>query len=129
MSKVKSSNTNPEIEIRKYLRKNKVNPTRGKIDLPGRPDFIFPKYKSVLFVNGCFWHQHNCSRGKRIPKSNREYWRIKLEKNVKRDKKNQRKLRKMGWQVVKIWECQIKSESRLVKMLQGVLNDSGNVDT
>lgn len=81
-------------------------------DLPGRPDFVFPRRKKVIFVNGCFWHQHKgCSRAN-VPQSNQDYWKSKLEGNIKRDKSNSRRLRATGWNVMTIWECETKPSNK-----------------
>jgi len=123
MAKVKSRNTKPELEVKQFLLKHKIRPSTKKFKLPGQPDFILPKYKTVIFVHGCFWHQHNCSRGKRVPKSNIKYWKSKLEKNVIRDRKNDRELKKIGWKAVKIWECQIKDKIKLEKIIKKHFSD------
>lgn len=123
MAKVKSHDTKPEIKVKKFLLKNKIRPSTKKYQLPGSPDIILPKYKTVIFVHGCFWHQHNCSRGKRIPKSNIKYWKLKLEQNVIRDQKNNRKLKKLGWKVIQIWECQILDKIKLEKIIKKHFSD------
>jgi len=79
-------------------------------DLPGKPDIVLPKYKTVIFVHGCFWHQHkNCNKSS-LPETNREKWKEKLEGNVERDKRNYKELKKLGWKVIVIWECEIKNK-------------------
>ena len=77
-------------------------------DLPGKPDLVLPKYRTAIFVNGCFWHQHKECKYSRLPKTNIDFWKRKLEGNIQRDKLNQSKLKDMGWKVIIIWECQIK---------------------
>ncbi|MEA3364551.1 MAG: DNA mismatch endonuclease Vsr, partial [Candidatus Hydrogenedentes bacterium] len=82
-------------------------------DLPGKPDIVLLKYRTVVFVHGCFWHRHpNCKRAA-IPATNREYWLPKFQRTVARDKANRRKLRRMGWKVVIVWECELKRPERL----------------
>jgi len=123
MAKVKSQNTKPELIVRKLLLKNKIRPSTRNFKLPGKPDIVLPKFNTVIFVHGCFWHQHNCSRGKRIPKTNTSYWKSKLENNVIRDKKNKRELKKLGWNVIQIWECQISNKIKLDKIFKKNFGD------
>jgi DNA mismatch endonuclease, patch repair protein len=107
MSNIRSKDTTPEIIIRSLLHISGFRFRLHSKQLPGRPDLIFSKYQCVIFVNGCFWHQHQECRGGRIPKSRKRYWEPKLLGNVERDKKNIRKLRKLGWRVKVVWECEI----------------------
>jgi len=87
-------------------------------DLPGKPDLVFPRWRTVLFVNGCFWHCHDgCSRA-RVPQSNKVYWRRKLDRNVQRDRENIRSLRRAGWRVIVIWECESKDARKLARVLR-----------
>lgn len=103
MSRVKSKNTSPELKFRKGLFARGFRYLlHGK--LPGKPDLVFPRYKSVIFVNGCFWHGHDCSRF-RIPSSNVDYWKAKFERNMANDKRNYEALRSLGWRVLVVWEC------------------------
>ena len=110
MSRIRSKNTSPEKYVRKELRKRGFNFTLHKKNLPGKPDIVLKKYKTVINVNGCFWHHHDCGRYN-IPKNNRKFWLNKFKKNKKRDKINTRKLRKLGWKVYVIWECKITKET------------------
>ena len=107
MSHIRSTNTKPEEIVRKYLFSNGFRYRKNVKDLPGKPDIVLPKYKTVIFVNGCFWHKHDCPRFV-WPSSNQEYWIPKILKTVERDKENIRKLNALGWQVLTIWECQLK---------------------
>ena len=104
MSRVKGKNTSPEMILRKLLFSLGFRYRIHSNSLPGKPDIVFPKYKSVIFVHGCFWHSHSCSRS-RIPKTNTKYWKTKLEKNEKRDRSNIKTLRAAGWRVLVVWEC------------------------
>lgn len=108
MSCVKSKNTKPEIWVRKYLFacgfRYRINVKR----LPGTPDIVLPKYKTAIFVNGCFWHGHKNCRYFVIPKTRTEWWLDKINRNIERDQANFRALKKLGWRVVTIWECQLK---------------------
>lgn len=109
MSHIRSQNTKPEETVRKYLFSKGFRYRKNVRSLPGCPDIVLPKYKTVVFVNGCFWHKHNCSRFV-WPSSNKEYWEPKILRNVERDKKNQIQLAELGWHVVVIWECQLKKK-------------------
>lgn len=109
MSKVHSSNTTPEIRVRKLLHSMGYRFRLHRSDLPGKPDIVLPKYKTVIFVHGCFWHGcPTCRHAKVRPKSNSDYWNQKLDRNMQRDKENDSALRELGWRVVVIWECETK---------------------
>ena len=110
MSRIRSKNTGPEKYVRKELRKRDFKFTLHKKNLPGKPDIVLKNHKTVINVNGCFWHHHDCGRYN-IPKNNRKFWLKKFKKNRERDKINTRKLRKLGWKVYKIWECKITKET------------------
>ena len=109
MSHIRSKDTKPEVAVRKYLFSKGFRYRKNVGNLPGCPDIVLPKYKTVIFVNGCFWHKHDCPRFV-WPSSNQEYWRAKIEKNVERDKKNYRLLESKGWSVILIWECMLKKK-------------------
>lgn len=108
MSHIRSKNSKPEELVRKYLFSKGFRYRKNVKELPGKPDIVLPKYKTVIFVNGCFWHMHNCPRFV-WPSSNQEYWIPKIQKNAERDKANIQQLQNHGWQVITIWECQLKS--------------------
>lgn len=117
MARVRSKNTVPELAVRSLLHRLGYRFRLHRADLPGEPDVTLPVRNTVIFVHGCFWHQHpGCSLAVR-PVSNREYWDAKLNRNVKRDTANKSKLRKLGWKVIIVWECQIKNLERLSKRL------------
>ena len=116
MSRIRGKNTGPEKYVRKELRKKGFNFTLHKKNLPGKPDIVLKKYKTIINVNGCFWHHHNCGRYN-IPKNNRKFWLNKFKKNKERDEINTGKLKKLGWKVYIIWECKIKSINNLIKKL------------
>lgn len=107
MSRIKSKNTKPEEIVRKYLFSNGFRYRNNVTSLPGKPDIVLPKYKAVIFVNGCFWHMHDCSHFV-WPASNTEYWHNKICENAERDKKNIKLLEQLGWRVFVIWECHLK---------------------
>ena len=111
MRRVRSQNTTPERAVRASLRRLGIRPSRRK--LPGAPDFVLPVHHAVIFVHGCFWHRHGCTRGCRTPSTNRPYWIEKFRKNVIRDRRVARRLRHMGWRVLTIWECRTKDPTRL----------------
>ena len=109
MSRIRSKNTKPEETVRKYLFSRGLRYRKNVRSLPGCPDIVLKKYNAVVFVNGCFWHHHDCSRFK-WPSSNQEYWIPKINRNVERDKQNQEILSEMGWRVIIVWECQLKKD-------------------
>lgn len=109
MSHIRSSNTKPEEIVRKYLFANGFRYRKNVRELPGCPDIVLSKYKTVVFINGCFWHKHDCSRFV-WPSTNTEYWVPKILKNVQRDKENKDKLMSAGWNVIIVWECQLKKQ-------------------
>jgi DNA mismatch endonuclease, patch repair protein len=106
MARISSKNTKPEIRVRRALHSRGFRFRLHRIDLPGKPDIVLPKWNLAIFVNGCFWHQHpGCTLASK-PKTNTEYWGPKLVRNVKRDQRNRAALRRAGWRVAVIWECQ-----------------------
>jgi len=109
MGRVHAENTQPEIAVRRIIHALGYRFRLHRRDLPGVPDIVFPGRRKVIFVHGCFWHQHPCKRGHRIPTSHQDYWIPKLARNVDRDRKNRRRLRTMGWKTLVIWECQIRA--------------------
>lgn len=123
MARVKSENTTPELTVRKLVHSLGYRYRLHVRSLPGTPDLVFPRLMKVINVNGCFWHSHNCGRC-RIPASNRPYWTDKLARNAARDRLNRAKLRKEGWRVLVVWECQTsprrlgRLEKRLIAFLE-----------
>lgn len=107
MSHIRSTNSKPEEIVRKYLFSKGLRYRKNVRTLPGKPDIVLPKYKTIVFVNGCFWHKHDCGRFV-MPSSNTEYWEKKINGNVERDKTNIALLEEQGWRVIVIWECQLK---------------------
>lgn len=110
MSKIRGQNTKPELEVRRVLWKMGYRYQLYRKDLPGKPDLVFPKYKAVIFINGCFWHKHGC-RFSKLPATNMKFWKQKIESNCLRDKKNIEELKDLGWRVCIIWECAIRNKS------------------
>ena len=109
MAAIKGKDTKPEMIVRKYLFSRGLRFRVQVKKLPGNPDIVLPKYKTVIFVNGCFWHGHEGCRYFRLPKSNIEFWEEKIERNVARDVRNEGELKALGWRVVRVWECEIKT--------------------
>ena len=121
MSKVHSKDTTPEMKVRRMVHSMGYRYSLHRSDLPGKPDLVFRRLKKVIFVHGCFWHMHLC---KELPKSNLEYWKPKLEDNVKRDRKVRRELKKLGWDVLVVWECWTKKPETLHRRLAKFLSNS-----
>ena len=124
MSHIRSTNTKPEEKVRKYLFSRGLRYRKNVRKLPGCPDIVLPKYKTVIFVNGCFWHKHDCGRFV-WPSSNKDYWRKKITRNVERDQGNYSKLKEAGWKVLIIWECELKknvAEENLNKLYDHIVN-------
>lgn len=115
-------NRSTEIKMIHILREADLHGWRRHVDKPGRPDFVFLKYKVAIFIDGCFWHI--CPKCGHYPKSNRAYWVKKLNNNVRRDRAVSRELRAQGWTVIRVWECALKSPKRIVSRITRVLNDS-----
>jgi DNA mismatch endonuclease (patch repair protein) len=112
MRAVKSFDTKPEIIVRKYLFAKGFRFRLQNKSLPGKPDISLKKYNLLIFVHGCFWHGHSNCKIYVMPKTNKKFWYSKIENNIKRDKRNIRKLRNQGWNVIVIWECQLKNKNR-----------------
>ncbi|WP_307756510.1 DNA mismatch endonuclease Vsr [uncultured Alistipes sp.] len=126
MSKIRSTNTKPEIKLRKFLFSEGFRYRINDKKLPGKPDIVLAKYKTVIFVHGCFWHEHKGCRRSHIPKSNEQYWIDKIAGNVKRDKARIKELQDSGWNVLIAWECEInnkgKFEALKISILQQIIN-------
>lgn len=122
MSHIRSTNSKPEEIVRKYLFSQGFRYRKNVRRLPGCPDIVLAKYHTVIFVNGCFWHKHNCPRFV-WPSSNPEYWTSKIQKNVERDQKNTEALKVSGWNVIIVWECELKkamAEERLSRLCKEI---------
>ena len=109
MSRIKGKDTKPEMLVRKYLHAQGFRYKLHDKKLPGKPDIVLPKYKTVIFVHGCFWHGHNNCKYASIPKTRTEWWRIKIDRNMELDKIHANKLRKDNWKVVNIYQCGLKN--------------------
>ena len=110
MSRIKGKNTKPEEIVRKYLFSKGFRYRKNDKRLPGTPDIVLPKYKTVIFVNGCFWHGHEDCRYFVWPKDNADFWKMKIESNIMRDIRKNKELLDRGWRVITIWECEIKQD-------------------
>ena len=113
MSHVTGKETKPEIIVRKYLFARGLRYRKNVKRLPGTPDIVFPKYKTAVFVNGCFWHGHKGCKYSHLPSSNFEYWEKKIADNIERDERKKRELEGLGYRVLIIWQCQLKSNTKI----------------
>lgn len=122
MSRVRATDSSAEIAVRRLAHGLGYRYRLHQRDLPGCPDLVFSSRRKLIFVHGCFWHRHKGCSLTRMPKSNEQFWRSKLEGNAQRDKRNERFLRNAGWGVMTIWECQISNRDRLVTRIGRFLN-------
>jgi DNA mismatch endonuclease, patch repair protein len=123
MRRVRSTDTTPELIVRKLAYSLGFRYRLHKKELPGKPDLVFSGKRKVIFVHGCFWHGHKCKRGIRLPKKNREYWTKKISTNMKRDKNQVEELNKAGWSVLTIWECETNDQDSLTHKIVEFLNE------
>ena len=121
MSRIRSKNTKLELLVRSMLHRLgyrfTVNGPKNK-QLPGKPDIVLPKYKTVIFVHGCFWHRHKDCKFATLPKTRAEWWKTKLEGNAERDASHQQELKKLGWKVLVVWACELKRSESLVRVIE-----------
>lgn len=126
MSKISGKETKPEILVRKFLFSKGFRYRKNVKELPGKPDIVLPKYKTIIFVHGCFWHGHTCKSGK-LPETNRNFWEVKIGKNIVRDNCDIIKLKEAGWKVLIIWQCEIKNKisqkERLFLLQKEIIGD------
>lgn len=115
MRAVKSKDTGAEMAVRRLVHSLGYRYRLHRRDLPGAPDLVFPSRRAVIFVHGCFWHQHDCKRGARIPSTRRDYWVPKLRRNQERDRQHQEHLQRHGWRVLVVWECEVKDRALLLE--------------
>ena len=134
MSHIRSTNSKPEEIVRKYLFAEGFRYRKNVKKLPGCPDIVLPKYKTVIFVNGCFWHMHDCPRFV-WPSSNQDYWRPKILRNVERDNQSCKELESLGWKVITVWECELKKNvlnetlGKLIAKLKAIDFNTDNKET
>lgn len=118
MRRVKSTNTSPELKVRRLLTRMGLRYRLHRKDLPGRPDIVMAGRKLAIFVHGCFWHGHDCARGARVPQANRDYWLAKVGRNQARDMASRAALEALGWRVLVLWECDLKDGAELERRLR-----------
>lgn len=113
MSRIKGKDTKPELVVRKFLHSNGYRYKLNDKTLPGKPDIVLPKYRTVIFVHGCFWHGHKNCKYATIPKTRTDWWSNKIDGNTANDKKKEAALKQAGWKVIRVWECKLKKEKQL----------------
>ncbi len=121
MSLIRSKDTKPELRVRHLVHSLGYRYRLHRVELPGKPDLVFPSKRKVIFVHGCFWHGHKCKLG-RVPKSSIEYWTNKITTNRNRDRRNCRRLRKLDWKWLTVWECRLADEVRLAAQIKRFLD-------
>jgi DNA mismatch endonuclease (patch repair protein) len=126
MRRVRSKDTSIERKVRSALHGLGFRFRLHRKDLPGKPDIVLPKYRAAVFIDGCFWHGHDCARGSRIPETNRDYWVAKIERNRTRDAVSRASLEALGWRVIQVWECQLKDvESAALSLASRIRPEDG----
>lgn len=123
MSRVRGKNTKPEEVVRKYLFSKGFRYRKNDKRYPGKPDILLPKYRTAIFINGCFWHQHPDCAAATLPETNKDYWSKKLQRNVERDALQIRQLHEMGWYVIVVWECEISNKIKREERLQSLIDE------
>ncbi|KAA6318470.1 Very short patch repair protein [termite gut metagenome] len=126
MSKVSGKDTKPEILVRKYLFSKGFRYRKNVNDLSGKADIVLPKYRTIIFIHGCFWHGHENCEAAKLPTSNIEYWTKKVSSNMKRDSQNIQSLNALGWNIIIVWECELKikkREQRLELLVSGIMEN------
>lgn len=123
MSKIGSRNTKPEKVLRSLLHREGYRFRLNVKDIPGRPDIVLPKFKTVILVHGCFWHGHNCHKGTTLPRTNADFWRNKINRNKERDHEIKSKLASLGWKVITVWECELKDRDAMINRLKGDISN------
>ena len=130
MAAVKGKDTKPEMIVRKYLFSRGMRFRVQVRKLPGTPDIVLPKYKTAIFVNGCFWHGHEGCKYFRLPKSNVEFWKEKIGRNIERDRESMQALLDLGWKIIRVWECELRNkanrEDTLNKIYKSITSPNGS---
>ena len=121
MSKIRGKNTKPEMLVRSVLHKMGYRFRIHRQNLPGTPDIVLPKYKTVIFVHGCYWHRHSGCKRCTTPSSNKKYWLKKFQRNIEKDRENVKELKQLGWDVLIIWECEVKDINTLQNQISSKL--------
>lgn len=128
MAAIKWKDTKPEMIVRKYLFSRGLRFRVQVRKLPGNPDIVLPKYKTVIFVNGCFWHGHEGCKYFRLPKSNVEFWKEKIERNIERDRESMQALIDLGWKVIRVWECGLRNKANREEALNKIYDSITSPD-
>lgn len=123
MAAIKGKDTKPEMIVRKYLFSRGLRYRLHVKKRPGSPDIVLPKYKTVIFVDGCFWHGHEGCRHYRLPKTNTDFWRTKIERNISRDIRTEAELTLLGWSVIRVWECEVRPASSRLDNLRNIYEE------
>jgi DNA mismatch endonuclease, patch repair protein len=118
MAAIRSANTRPEVRVRSALHSLGFRFRLHRKDLPGKPDIVLPKFHTAIFVHGCFWHCHSCKYGSVVPATRAEFWAAKRGGNVQRDRKNRAALRKLGWRVLVVWECEVRTAAAALAVVE-----------
>lgn len=126
MSRIRAKDTKPEMIVRSMVHRMGYRFRLHRSDLPGKPDLVFPRLRKIIFVHGCYWHVHRCRYGRVTPKTNAKFWQTKREGNRERDRRNIRKLRHMGWDVLVVWECHTRQPRPLARTLASFLSDESS---
>jgi DNA mismatch endonuclease (patch repair protein) len=126
MKKISGKNTYPEMVVRKMLHRMGYRYRLHRTDLPGKPDIVLPKYKKIILIHGCFWHGHEGCKRSKLPDTNRDFWRKKISKNMERDRYVIEELKRLGWSVLTIWNCEIRNKNlkKLEEKLEGFIKGS-----
>lgn len=123
MSKIRSKDTRPERVLRSALHRLGFRFRIHRKDLPGKPDIVLPKYRTVIFIHGCYWHYHKDCREGRIPSTNSAFWKDKLEKNVAKDERHRAALEALGWRVLVVWECEMNTQAKFTKKIESLISE------
>lgn len=123
MSRIRSTNTSPEVALRRELHAMGFRFRLHRKDLPGKPDIVLPRYRTAIFVHGCFWHRHDGCKVATTPKSNTGFWQEKFDRNVARDARSEELLKAQGWAVIVVWECELGSRRKAVEAALKVANE------
>lgn len=127
MSRIRGKDTKPELMLRSMLHRSGFRFRKHDKGLPGKPDIVLPKYKTIIFVNGCFWHRHSGCKYAYTPKSRQDFWLKKFEETVRRDKEKEERLLKLGWRVITTWECELRNKpEQLLKEISSKIMGAGN---
>jgi DNA mismatch endonuclease (patch repair protein) len=121
MSHNKGKDTGPEVTVRGLVHCLGYRYRLHRRDLPGCPDMVFPSKKKVIFINGCYWHRHNCKKGRSMPATRKRFWQSKFKKTIERDRKNIKILKRLGWKILVVWECQTRDCKKLIGRIEGFL--------